>query len=221
MSSELLENTKKEAPNVPIAISSHEDSNDKVNSPSWSNKNDAAKSIPKDSKPRDYKSEKEELPSNMNEEHGSVSHSMLYDNGFNSSHCLAGSIIAESPKNDTVVEIYEIEYSDENDQNDSINISALLRRSLSLSDLPTISESDSNIEIEKDISEQLGDVNLLETASGENLSKASLLGSSMSFSENDEDEIELINDLEEENDFLKQAEKDLEMYRQEQVISYL
>ena len=122
----------------------------------------------------------------------------------------------------SIVQIYEIEYSDseEFNQNDSINMSSLLQRTLSLNDLQSFSADNFNIEIENGIVEQLADVSLPRSISNMNLTEAMSTTSLEPVIETIDSELNLAENLEEENDFLKQAEADLEMYRQEQVILF-
>ena len=122
----------------------------------------------------------------------------------------------------SIVQIYEIEYSDseEFNQNDSINVSSLLQRTLSLNDLQSFSADNFNIEIGNGIVEQLADVSLPRSISNMNLTEAMSTTSLEPVIETIDSELNLAENLAEENDFLKQAEADLEMYRQEQVILF-
>ena len=121
----------------------------------------------------------------------------------------------KSLNNDTLVEIYEIEYSDDEEykRNTSVNISALLQRSLSINDLSTHSpktfDCDRNTETEspKTLPKSISDTKLNEN-----------IQSSLPPLENAIDIAdELSYNLQEENEFLRQAQEDLEKYRQEQV----
>ena len=118
-----------------------------------------------------------------------------------------------SLNNNTVVEIYEIEYSDDEGhaENTSINISTLLRRSLSINDLPGASQTDDN-PTRNDF--QVSPKTLHRSISDNNID-ADITSLQPQVSQQ-EVAIELDN-LEEENEFLRQAQEDLEKYRQEQV----
>ena len=121
----------------------------------------------------------------------------------------------KSLNNDTLVEIYEIEYSDDEEykRNTSVNISALLQRSLSVNDLSTHSpktfdcERNTETESPKTLPKSISDTKLNES-----------IQSSLPPLENAIDIAdELSYNLQEENEFLRQAQEDLEKYRQEQV----
>ena len=116
--------------------------------------------------------------------------------------------------NNTLVEIYEIEYSDDEAhvENTSINISTLLQRSLSINDLQSASQSDAN-GTQKNF--QLSPKKLHKSFSDTNLNDD--IASLQTNVDMKDVAIELIDNLEEENEFLRQAQEDLEKYRQEQV----
>ena len=119
-----------------------------------------------------------------------------------------------SINDDMLVEIYEIEYSDDDnfDQNTTVNISALLQRSLSINDLPNESlnspkrENDCVDETQNVLPRSVSDTNISDI-NPQSVTSDSVMDVA----------VELADNLDEENEFLRQAQEDLEKYRQEQV----
>ena len=117
--------------------------------------------------------------------------------------------------NQTIVEIYEIEYS-EDDDFDPNDISSILQRSLSLNDLTSLSTTNFQVEIENGITDQL--VASSRSISDTNLSKCILEPEQPVCTEED---VHLVaNGSDEEDEFLRKAGEDLEMYQEQQVILY-
>ena len=124
----------------------------------------------------------------------------------------------EELNNQTIVEIYEIEYSDDDDfdPNDTVDISSILQRSLSLNDLTSLSTKNFQVEIENGITDQL--VPSSRSISDTNLSKCILEPEQPVCTEED---VHLVaNGSDEEDEFLRKAGEDLEMYQEQQVILY-
>ena len=116
------------------------------------------------------------------------------------------------------MEIYEIEYSEDDDfdPNDTVDISSILQRSLSLNDLTSLSTTNFQVEIENGITDQL--VASSRSISDTNLSKCIQEPEQPVCTEED---VHLVaNGSDEEDEFLRKAGEDLEMYQEQQVIVY-
>ena len=119
----------------------------------------------------------------------------------------------KSSCNDTFVEIYEIEYSDDEDfdRNETINISSLLQRSLNINDLQDdlpIAQKEESDSLKDSLIplKIMSDTNLIDSKNSEVSSENAL-----------DTAVDLADNLKEENEFLRQAQKDLDKCNQEQV----
>ena len=122
----------------------------------------------------------------------------------------------EELSNQTIVEIYEIEYSDDDDfdPNDTVDISSILQRSLSLNDLTSLSTTNFQVEIENGITDQLA-------ASSRSISDTNISELVSEQPVCTEEDVHLMaNGSDEEDEFLRKAGEDLEMYQEQQVILY-
>ena len=114
------------------------------------------------------------------------------------------------------MEIYEIEYSDDDDfdPNDTVDISSILQRSLSLNDLTSLSTTNFQVEIENGITDQLA-------ASSRSISDTNISELVSEQPVCTEEDVHLMaNGSDEEDEFLRKAGEDLEMYQEQQVILY-
>ena len=139
------------------------------------------------------------------------------ENISNEMHSLITEETLDPITNESLVEIYEIEYTDKDHfdiQNESIDINAMLQKTLSLNDLAS---AVSDVETEKGADEQMDVIGIKRSISEENLAVTmSPLPSRLAESESS-DSIGCLEKLTDEKDWLQQAEEDLEMYRKEQV----